>query len=274
MKNKGFIILALTFSLIAFLSSGIFAVGESCFITDKASCSGTIVMGLSNTTNAHGETANQSNYNEVLCCNFAGSKACDGTNKIIGLSSVTNAHAEIPTEINYPNNVCYGNLSCVSTSQTCGNQQVSNYSLSIFSLSNYTNAHIGEIGNYSINICCNSNTGSGTPTQSIYWANSQGSLISNTNISVGNTIIKLVLENTGLPNGTAINFSIYENNLILPDNFIRTLYANVDANGKVVAEWTVAQTDLDKTPNDYNQFYRSEERRVGKECRSRWSPYH
>src|SRR5260370_3478379 len=25
---------------------------------------------------------------------------------------------------------------------------------------------------------------------------------------------------------------------------------------------------------DYYQFYRSEERRVGKECRSRWSPYH
>ena len=23
-----------------------------------------------------------------------------------------------------------------------------------------------------------------------------------------------------------------------------------------------------------NAFYRSEERRVGKECRSRWSPYH
>jgi len=29
-------------------------------------------------------------------------------------------------------------------------------------------------------------------------------------------------------------------------------------------------------PRDYvfDQVYRSEERRVGKECRSRWSPYH
>ena len=26
--------------------------------------------------------------------------------------------------------------------------------------------------------------------------------------------------------------------------------------------------------NDAYFFYRSEERRVGKECRSRWSPYH
>ena len=29
------------------------------------------------------------------------------------------------------------------------------------------------------------------------------------------------------------------------------------------------------TPNfEAGQYYRSEERRVGKECRSRWSPYH
>ena len=27
-------------------------------------------------------------------------------------------------------------------------------------------------------------------------------------------------------------------------------------------------------PNDFGLFNRSEERRVGKECRSRWSPYH
>ena len=30
----------------------------------------------------------------------------------------------------------------------------------------------------------------------------------------------------------------------------------------------------DTTFNDYNFEGRSEERRVGKECRSRWSPYH
>ena len=26
--------------------------------------------------------------------------------------------------------------------------------------------------------------------------------------------------------------------------------------------------------NNYTKYWRSEERRVGKECRSRWSPYH
>ena len=29
-----------------------------------------------------------------------------------------------------------------------------------------------------------------------------------------------------------------------------------------------------KTEADVSKFLRSEERRVGKECRSRWSPYH
>src|SRR2546430_10689499 len=38
----------------------------------------------------------------------------------------------------------------------------------------------------------------------------------------------------------------------------------------------VADYDLDGRPDLFvsNDLYRSEERRVGKECRSRWSPYH
>src|SRR2546422_9415003 len=35
--------------------------------------------------------------------------------------------------------------------------------------------------------------------------------------------------------------------------------------------WAIVQRCLSKEPA---QRYRSEERRVGKECRSRWSPYH
>ena len=31
---------------------------------------------------------------------------------------------------------------------------------------------------------------------------------------------------------------------------------------------------LDRMPDDKKNEVRSEERRVGKECRSRWSPYH
>ena len=32
--------------------------------------------------------------------------------------------------------------------------------------------------------------------------------------------------------------------------------------------------DYDGIQHDYTRKHRSEERRVGKECRSRWSPYH
>ena len=36
--------------------------------------------------------------------------------------------------------------------------------------------------------------------------------------------------------------------------------------------WLV--TSADHIPVVYHKYDRSEERRVGKECRSRWSPYH
>ena len=49
-------------------------------------------------------------------------------------------------------------------------------------------------------------------------------------------------------------------------------------------EWTVIQPILPNKPRGIPRvddrrvlngiFWRSEERRVGKECRSRWSPYH
>ena len=35
-----------------------------------------------------------------------------------------------------------------------------------------------------------------------------------------------------------------------------------------------ALQELEKQYPQYNDVLRSEERRVGKECRSRWSPYH
>ena len=35
-----------------------------------------------------------------------------------------------------------------------------------------------------------------------------------------------------------------------------------------------AQEIKDELEINFDNFWRSEERRVGKECRSRWSPYH
>ena len=38
--------------------------------------------------------------------------------------------------------------------------------------------------------------------------------------------------------------------------------------------WIRSLTNIDALRSALNNFLRSEERRVGKECRSRWSPYH
>ena len=48
------------------------------------------------------------------------------------------------------------------------------------------------------------------------------------------------------------------------------------ANQGVVAgeRWRSSSFQTDTTAQDYLIASRSEERRVGKECRSRWSPYH
>ena len=43
-------------------------------------------------------------------------------------------------------------------------------------------------------------------------------------------------------------------------------------NGPHFTGWEIYH--LKGSPADPNRIYRSEERRVGKECRSRWSPYH
>ena len=61
------------------------------------------------------------------------------------------------------------------------------------------------------------------------------------------------------------------------EGIIPALYACYDDNGAVSIERTKALTQwfIDQGVNGlYVGGSRSEERRVGKECRSRWSPYH
>ena len=45
------------------------------------------------------------------------------------------------------------------------------------------------------------------------------------------------------------------------------------ASPEKIKSWTYGEIKKPETIN-YRTFRRSEERRVGKECRSRWSPYH
>ena len=48
----------------------------------------------------------------------------------------------------------------------------------------------------------------------------------------------------------------------------------------LIPQFVMARTSVDNSPGEIRRFIagfmraRSEERRVGKECRSRWSPYH
>src|SRR6266542_1870892 len=52
------------------------------------------------------------------------------------------------------------------------------------------------------------------------------------------------------------------------------LEANVEDEGAVVVQGRTLVDIARLLPADEVQIKRSEERRVGKECRSRWSPYH
>lgn len=143
----GFFLIILT----SFVSS------QTCYVDTAANCNSNghhEVMGLSSSSNAHGELAAQSNYNTVLCCDFgSGSVSCLGNNKIVGLSSSTNAHAERPESNVYgtTSNVCYDSLiDCFDGTGT--NPSVGE--IEVISLSGTTNAHLGSVDSYNTNVIC------------------------------------------------------------------------------------------------------------------------
>jgi cysteine-rich repeat protein len=160
MVKRGLIIFSL-FAISIFLLSFASAEVAGCRITTRSQCVGTEVpvLGLSATTNAHGELGNQNNYNYVLCCEAVGkvgSTQCSGTNTILILSGTTNAHAEINTIKSYPpsGNVCFDEISCTTTpASACP----SDFPIPTVSLSTTTNAHIAQpfgTGSYATKICC------------------------------------------------------------------------------------------------------------------------
>jgi cysteine-rich repeat protein len=112
-------------------------------------------MKISSITNAHGELYSGSAYTQYLCCDFAPTEGhtCSSSNVVLRLSAITNAHAEIASNTNYANRVCFGKLTCTTTSSTCP----SGYPMPMLSLSATTNAHLGSFATYSTKICCNAN---------------------------------------------------------------------------------------------------------------------
>ena len=72
---------------------------------------------------------------------------------------------------------------------------------------------------------------------------------------------------------TAINLAYY-----LAKMGKRTLLIDFDPQGNATSGLSIDKQSLDTTVTEVimgkKKHRRSEERRVGKECRSRWSPYH
>lgn len=254
-KKQEVIILFAVLSLMCF--STVYA--ESCTIASRASCTGSkySVAGISGTTDAHGELASEEFYNYVLCCDFGtGNLTCNGANKIIGLYSETNAHAEIPSLTNYDYDICYENLTCLAKT-SCSSEE-----MTVLSLVNQTNAHIGGANDYSTKICCvgmceegEDYVGGNCVTEKMaYWSDGSGA-ISQKNVIIGSTTVTLKLENSLLSPGTQVTFSIYEKDLLV-DDLIKTVSSTIDSNGDANASWTITQADLDATgETDFDEFY-------------------
>ncbi|GEM_PF-3585060 len=224
------------FLFLIIVSLGATSAAGSCQVTDRSSCNpDNTVLGLSDVSNAHGETYDESNYAKVVCCDFAGSHSCDGSNKIVGLSSITNAHAEIPSLSNYGTNVCFGNLVCRSTNSDCDADETL-----MLSLTSETNAHLSNSSISAVKICCRSST-----IPSAYWADTNQDYIEEAFVAIGTTKILLILKNSGLPEGTSVDFSIYEYDTWPLDGYIRTITGTVNAEGNAIATWTVTQEDID-----------------------------
>ena len=79
--------------------------------------------------------------------------------------------------------------------------------------------------------------------------------------------------------GTALHWAVYRDDLELADLLLRAK-ANVQAANRVgttplaMAAFYGRPAMIDRLLKAGADAMRSEERRVGKECRSRWSPYH
>ena len=264
MKSKRLLIICFLFLIILSLGN-ISAAG--CWIDTRATCTANgyhIIMGLSDTDNAHGELASEETYTNVLCCDFGGGvTTCIGTNKILGLSSATNAHAEAPDLVSpsyTSNDVCYDSVKeCRSTTSSCGTDEID---MGI-ALSSLTNAHIGG---YTNKICCkiitcadlggvcetnpcssyDSCSSLGGACESGYCCSGACTNCVLTSSSwsssevVDGTNVELIVEGTDC-DGKEVKFEIFEKELVGRDAIINNP-SNVDfsgttATGTWVAEW-------------------------------------
>jgi len=166
-------ILAIFFALAA--PSGVAYAGTlSCSVTTAAGCTGTIILRMSSTSNAHAELPSQANAayaTNVICCTGVTGlgNSCTGTfAKVVGLSSTTNAHVQDKSLSTYANQACIsvssGSVSVGTTTSTC---TAAGFDTTLGSMFAGTNSHVGNGTAYTTKICGTA-TGASPPTLTSY----------------------------------------------------------------------------------------------------------
>ncbi|MBD3252780.1 hypothetical protein GF386_03555 [Candidatus Pacearchaeota archaeon] len=125
----------------------------------------------------------------------------DPENVVLWLSDYNNSHASTEKITGYDIPVCYGDLVCRNTTDSCtANEEI------VVRLYSESNSHISNAsGSYSIKICCESE---GTKLKEVYWAYQDGTKINQVNKVDLNDLVMAVAEGTGL-NKTGITYRIY-----------------------------------------------------------------
>jgi hypothetical protein len=150
-----FILLGITFAPIA---------GADLLCNTVTSCAYTDILHMSDTSNAHAEQANETNYNYKICCydteGFEINRGCSGNYyNYLKLSSSTNAHVEKNTQSNYAFDACIsnpdGNISC-AYADSCYNYDACVATISSTEQGSNTNLHIADCDTnpYKTKICC------------------------------------------------------------------------------------------------------------------------
>jgi heme exporter protein D len=219
------------------------------------------ILKLSSSSNAHAEINTLSNYNTDICLEEI---ECRTTNipstwqPILSLSSETNAHIGGPAD--YPVEI-YCNVSYWGT--YCGDGIIQEPN----DLDFYEQCDEGE-NNGKEGVRCNEYclyTQANLPY--IHWADEPSSIsdLPTKDVIVGTTKVYMRIGNAEGYDGVSVNdtvkFEIYEEDSgwLQTDDNIRTgadaIIGTWDGNGNVVAEWTISKSDVDKTENDYEEFY-------------------
>lgn len=149
----------------------------SCSLTTSALCSGTVVLRLSGSDNAHAELPSQSTAvydNNVICCSGVTGlgSSCSGNYGVIAkLSGVTNAHIEENTQSNYGQNAClstpyagdiitigYETVDCTGYDTTIASMSGTPTNATSGGPSAYTNKICADIFSQSISFAISDNT--------------------------------------------------------------------------------------------------------------------